>query len=169
MRSTHRTGWSTFATESAEAKTAASDRRSELQHENCGVLCTSRTDGDGRRLQQKVQSRRLRRAIVIRSCRYKNCGVLCTSRTGGDGRPEGCGKRPPFRVAGIKTVEYCLHQAREGMIDVCSRKCRTEGCDKRPSFGVAGTKTAEYCAQHAPDGIVDVCSRKCRTEGCGKQ
>ena len=56
----------------------------------------------------------------------------------------------------------------DGMVNVCSTKCRTEGCGKVPSFGVAGTKTPEYCARHAPDGMVNVKRRKCRTEGCGK-
>ena len=65
-------------------------------------------------------------------------------------------------------MEYCAQHAPEGMVDVCSRKCRTEGCGKVPSFGVAGTKAAEYCAQHALEGMVDVKNRKSRTEGCGK-
>ena len=65
-------------------------------------------------------------------------------------------------------MEYCAQHAREGMVDVKSKKCRTASCGKVPSFGVAGTKTAEYCAQHAPEGMVNVKNRKCRTEGCGK-
>ena len=43
-----------------------------------------------------------------------------------------------------KTVEYCAQHAPEGMVDVCSKKCRTKGCAKGPSYGVAGTKTVEY-------------------------
>ena len=67
-----------------------------------------------------------------------------------------------------KPAEYCAQYALGGMLDVCSRKCRTEGCGKLPSFGVAGTKTGEFCAQHALGGMIDVKNRKCRTEGCGK-
>ena len=62
-----------------------------------------------------------------------------------------------------------MQHAPDGMVNVCSTKCRTEGCDKWPSFGVAGTRTLEYCAQHALDGIVNLKTRKCRTEGCGKR
>ncbi|CAN0145047.1 unnamed protein product, partial [Ascophyllum nodosum] len=76
---------------------------------------------------------------------------------------------PSFGVTGTKTAEYCAPHAPDGMVDVCSRKCRTEGCGKIPSFGVAGSKTAEYCAQHAPDGMVNVKNRKkCKTQVCGK-
>ena len=71
---------------------------------------------------------------------------------------------PSFGVAGTKTAEYCAQHAPDGMVNVCSRKCRTESCGKEPSFGVAGTKAAEYCAQHAPDGMVNVCSKECKTE-----
>ena len=79
-----------------------------------------------------------------------------------------CGKIPSFEVAGTKSAEYCAQHAPDGMVNVCSKKCRTEGYDKQPSFGVAGTKMAEYCAQHPPYGMVDVCNKKCRTENCGK-
>ena len=66
-------------------------------------------------------------------------------------------------------MEYCPQHALGGMVDVCSKKCRTEGCGKLASFGVLGTKMVEYCAaQHAPEGMVDVKNKKCRTEGCGK-
>ena len=65
-------------------------------------------------------------------------------------------------------MEYCAQHAREGMVDVKSKKCRTASCGKVPYFGVAGTKTGEYCAQHALEGMVDIKSKKCRIEGCGK-
>ena len=65
-------------------------------------------------------------------------------------------------------MEYCAQHAREGMVDVKSKKCRSASCGKVPSFGVAGTKAGEYCAQHALEEMVDVRTKKCRTEGCGK-
>ena len=84
-------------------------------------------------------------------------------------RTEGCGKRPPFGVAGTKTVEYCGLHASVGMVNVNSRKCRTESCDNKPSFGVTGTKTVEYRAQHAQGGMVDVKRRYMRTRGCSNK
>ena len=65
-------------------------------------------------------------------------------------------------------MEYGAQYALDGMVNVCSKKCRTEGCRKGPSYGVAGTKMVEYCAQHTLDGMAKVCRKKCRTEGCGK-
>ena len=142
------------------------------RYKNSGVLCTTRTGGDGRRQEQK--------------CRTEGCGKRASVGVAGtkpgeycaqhapEGmvnvrskkcRTEGCGKQPLFGVAGTKTVEYCAQHAPEGMVNVKSRKCRTEGCGRLPSFGVAGTKTVEYCAQHAPEGMVNVKSRKCRSAG----
>ena len=66
-------------------------------------------------------------------------------------------------------THYCAQHATDGMVNVCSRKCRTERCGKKPSFGVADTKKEEYCEQHAWDGMVNICCRKCRTKGCGKK
>ena len=65
-------------------------------------------------------------------------------------------------------MENCAQHALGGLVDVCSRKCRTGGCGKRSSFGVEDTKTVEYCAKDAPEGMVNVKNRKCRAEGCGK-
>ncbi|CAM9540904.1 unnamed protein product, partial [Ascophyllum nodosum] len=73
-----------------------------------------------------------------------------------------------FGVAGTTTREYCAQHAKEGMVDICSRKFRTKGCGKVPSFGVAGTKMRKYCAQHAPDGVVNVCIKMCRNTGGDK-
>ena len=71
-------------------------------------------------------------------------------------------------MAGTETAEYCAQHAKNGMVNVQSRNCKTEGCGTRPLFGVAGARTAEYCAQHAKYGMVDVQNRKCRTEGYDK-
>ena len=86
MRSTHRTGWSTSVTESAEAKTAASDRRSEMQVRKLWSKCaphapTGMADVCSRKCKAEGCNKRSSFGVV-----GKNCGVLCTSRTGGDSR-----------------------------------------------------------------------------------
>ena len=55
-------------------------------YKNGGVLCAARPRQDGRRLQWKVQDRRLRKEAVIWSGRYKNGGLLCAACPGRDGR-----------------------------------------------------------------------------------
>ena len=61
---------------------------------------------------------------------------------------ESCGIRGSYGVTASKTAEYCAHHAPDGMVNVCSKKCRTEGCGKQPSYGMTGTTTAEYCTRH---------------------
>ncbi|CAN0144912.1 unnamed protein product, partial [Ascophyllum nodosum] len=56
------------------------------RYKNRGVLCTARSGRDGRRVQQKVQNRRLREDSIIRGGRFENSGVLCTTRLGRDGQ-----------------------------------------------------------------------------------
>ncbi|CAM9515074.1 unnamed protein product [Ascophyllum nodosum] len=62
-------------------------------------------------------------------------------------RTEGCDKRPPFGVAGTRTVEYCAKHATDGMVNA-SMICAHRGCNKHASLGVAGLTKTEYCAQH---------------------
>ena len=139
MPSTHRKGWSTSTTESAEPKAAASVHLSEMQ----------------------VQ----KRWSTVHSTHRKGTIDVCNKTF----RTESCGKRSSFGVTGTKIGKYCAEHAQSRMVNVRNIKCRTEGCGKRPSFGVAGTKTGENCAQHALEGMIDVRNRKCRTEGCGKR
>ncbi|CAN0352711.1 unnamed protein product, partial [Pylaiella littoralis] len=81
--------------------------------------------------------------------------------------PPRCTKYPSYGVAGIKRREFCFGHAKDGMVDVCSKRCNHRGCTKRPSFIVAGTcnKTAGFCSRHAEDGMVD---KKCTHRGCTK-
>ena len=145
------------------------------RYNNGGLLRTARTLRNGRRLQHKVQNRKLRQGTVVRSCRYKKkeyCaqqapdGIVNVKRR--KFKTQVCVKAPSFGVAGTKTAEYCAQHEPDGMVNVCSKKCRTESCVKSPSFGVPGTIKREYCAQHAPNRMVDVKNRKCTTRGCGK-
>ncbi|CAN0330912.1 unnamed protein product, partial [Ascophyllum nodosum] len=81
---THRAESSTQLGESAEPKTAVSNRRSErLALE--GYITVHHTCSTNGQRQQNVQNRKLWQATV-RSCRYKKGQVLHTAPTGWDGQ-----------------------------------------------------------------------------------
>ncbi|CAM9254401.1 unnamed protein product [Pylaiella littoralis] len=80
-----------------------------------------------------------------------------------------CSKVGSFGVEGTRTAEFCATHAKEGMINVISKRCDNHGCSKHPSYGVAGSKKAEFCVAHALQGMVDVCSKRCGHPGCVKR
>ena len=71
----------------------------------------------------------------------------------------GCAKYAVYGVEGTKKAELCSQHAREGMVNVRSKRCGHQGCNKIPSYGMEGTRKAELCSQHAREGMVDVKSK----------
>lgn len=69
---------------------------------------------------------------------------------------EGCKTRPSIGVEGSKVGVYCRRHAKEGMVDVTTRRCAFEDCSKLPNFGYQGIKERLYCRQHAKKGMVDI-------------
>ena len=57
---------------------------------------------------------------------------------------------------GSNKAEYCAPHAKEGMINLQSKRCSAEGCTTKASFGTDGTKKPEFCATHAKEGRVIV-------------
>ncbi|CAN0446120.1 unnamed protein product, partial [Pylaiella littoralis] len=153
------------------------------RYEDGGVLLWTRQGWNGGRLPQAVCPPRLHQEAEVWCGRYEDGGVLLWTRHGWNGgRPQQavcpplCTKQPRYGVAGTKTAEFCSGHAKDGMVDVLSKRCAHLGCTKRPSYGVAGTQTAEFCSGHAKDGMVRVsdsrnpCSVRGRSggaRGCG--
>ncbi|CAN0344470.1 unnamed protein product, partial [Ectocarpus sp. 12 AP-2014] len=75
-------------------------------------------------------------------------------------KQHGCNKVGSFGVQGTRTAEYCATHAKDGMLNVISKRCDHPGCSKHPSYGRKGSKKAEFCVAHASKDMVDVCSKR---------
>ena len=71
------------------------------------------------------------------------------------------GKVCPIQIAprerisgrkGVESPEFCSLHAKDGMVDVCNKRCSHTGCTKQ-------TK-AEFCARHASEGVIDAKRKK---------
>ena len=117
--STHRTEWSTSAAKSAEPKTAARNRRSELQVQKKEYCAQHAPNG-----MVNVKSRKCRTQGCVKAPSFGVAGtktaeycaqhapdemVDIKSRKFGT---QGCGKGPSFGVAGTTTTEYYAQRAR---------------------------------------------------------
>lgn len=85
---------------------------------------------------------------------------------------QGCNTFPVYGVKGNKKMEFCGRHAREGMVDVISKRCG----QKQASYGVTGLKMyVDYVlmpssAFSTPGWApVDVISRRCGHQGCNVQ
>ncbi|CAB1096614.1 unnamed protein product [Ectocarpus sp. CCAP 1310/34] len=74
----------------------------------------------------------------------------------------------PSYGARLKKAEFCKRHAKQGMINVVTRKCSHPGCIKSASFGKHGSSKRESCSQHAKQGMVNICTRMCDYQGCLK-
>ncbi|CAM9137846.1 unnamed protein product [Scytosiphon promiscuus] len=82
---------------------------------------------------------------------------------------EGCLKQPTFGIDGSKKKEFCSPHAKEGMVNIHTRRCRKLGCMKSPGYGVAGTRVALYCRRHAEGtDMVAVRKKTCADPECTK-
>ncbi|CAN0479816.1 unnamed protein product, partial [Ectocarpus sp. 12 AP-2014] len=58
-----------------------------------------------------------------------------------------CLKQASYGIEGSRRRQFCSRHAVEGMVDVCSNRCRHEGCSKHPSFGVKRSGRRQFCAR----------------------
>lgn len=65
-------------------------------------------------------------------------------------------------------TEFCGQYAKEGMLDVKSKRFGHSNREKRPTFGSLGERR-EFCSPHAKKAMVDVNSRQCQHPTCMKQ
>lgn len=71
------------------------------------------------------------------------------------------GEARRFGMAGSKKVEFCHQYAKEGIINVYSKKCAHSGFSTTPHFGTIGSEKAEFCRGHAKDRTINVRTKRC--------
>ena len=81
---------------------------------------------------------------------------------------DSCSKKPSFNIKDSKLAVYCKHHAKNGMVNIRSRRCSHESC-MTPSFNIKGSKTAVYCKQHIEEGMVNIISKRCSHDSCSRQ
>ena len=72
-------------------------------------------------------------------------------------------------LPGSKTVEFCSQHAKDGMVDVKSKRCAHPSCTKHARYGVEGTNARVFWSQHAREGMVDITSKRCAHPSCTKR
>ena len=77
-----------------------------------------------------------------------------------------CNKQPAFNVEGETKALYCKAHAKEGMVDIKSKRCAHSECNKHPAFNVEGETNALYCKAHATEGMVDITHKPCAHPKC---
>lgn len=66
-----------------------------------------------------------------------------------------------YGLEGTKRPEYCAEHAKDGMINVLSRRCTNPSCNTIASFGVNDDRRIpEFCAKHAKAGMVVIKGNK---------
>lgn len=65
---------------------------------------------------------------------------------------DGCTQRLSY---GTKKGGFCFRHAKDGTINIHSKRCEQHGCQKEPSYGVERRKRAVLCTHHAKDGMVN--------------
>ena len=138
------------------------------RHQESGILLPACFGGDGRRPQQEAQASKLHQAPVVRPGRHQEDGFVPPACSGGYGRQQERQKvRAPFwlhppvlRIQCTKKAGYCSSHAKDGMIDVRTKRCKHPTCKTKPTYGAAGTRENIFCAKHAHDGMVDICNKK---------
>jgi hypothetical protein len=77
-----------------------------------------------------------------------------------------CKKSPGFNFANEKSRLYCKTHAKEGMVDIKTKKCLELNCVKQPCYNVFGEKHAVYCKEHVKEDMVNVKTKRCIYENC---